>query len=140
MGRTYAVGSNGPEGKYIFTETTFDSLGRIYQKSNPYLWLNDPLETIYYTTFTYDGLSRVIDVATPDGYHIGTTYQGLKKVITNQRKYSTAYTYDVYQRLKKVEEPNSTVTEYTYDALGNLTQVIAAKNATTSRGTGRGRS
>jgi RHS repeat-associated protein len=79
----------------------------------------------------------VIDTVTPDNYHIGVIYRGLKKIVTNQRGKSTAYTYDVYQRLKKVEEDYNlstgqsySVTEYSYDTLGNLTQVIAAKSAT----------
>jgi hypothetical protein len=69
-------------------------------------------------------------------YHITTTYQGLKKIVINRRNKSTVYTYDVYQRLKKVEHYNKTtgqsysVTEYIYNTLGNLTQVVAAKGAT----------
>jgi YD repeat-containing protein len=51
-------------------------------------------------------------------------------VITDQNNHSTAYTFDVYQRLKKVEDPYGTITEYSYDTLSNLIQVIAAKNAT----------
>jgi hypothetical protein len=79
----------------------------------------------------------VADTVTPDGYHITTDYRGLKKIVTNQRGYATAYTYDVYQRLKKVEEDYNegtgasySVTEYAYNTLGNLTQVVAAKNLT----------
>jgi RHS repeat-associated protein len=71
------------------------------------------------------------------GYHIIATYQGLKKIVTNQRQKSSANAYDVYQRLKKVEQnynvstgQSYSVTEYTYDTLGNLIQVIAGKGAT----------
>ncbi len=124
MGRTYRVESTGPDGKRIVTDTLFDIIGRVWKRSNPYFF---GIDTPYHTTYTYDGLSRVVDILTPDNYHITTDYQGLKKVVTNQRGYSTAYTYDVYQRLKKVEDANGTATEYTYDALGNLIQVIAAK-------------
>ena len=134
LGRTYWVESTGPNGKRIIVETWYDELGRISDRSNPYFY---GIDAPYYNTFTYDGLSRVIDVWTPDNYHIGTSYQGLKKVVTNQRGVSTAYTYDVYQRLKKVEEnynpatgSSYSTTEYTYDTLGNLITVIAAKGAT----------
>ena len=48
--------------------------------------------------------------------------------MTIQRGYSTAYTYDLNQRLKKVEDPYATVTQYDYDTLGNLTHVKAAKD------------
>jgi RHS repeat-associated protein len=124
MGRTYWLESTGPDGKRIITQTQFDQLGRVWKKSNPYFY---GIDTPYLTTITYDGLSRVIDVLTPDNYHITTAYQGLKKVVTDPRGYSTAYTYDVYQRLKKVEDPYGTLTEYNYDTLGNLIQLIAAK-------------
>jgi RHS repeat-associated protein len=127
LGRTYWLEKTGPGGKRIITETWYDAIGRVLDKSNPYYY---GIDTPYYTTFTYDGLSRVIDILTPDNYHISTAYQGLKKVVTNQRGYSTAYTYDVHQRLKKVEDPYGTITEYSYDTLGNLIQVIAAKGNT----------
>jgi len=133
MGRTYWVRSSGPESKWIYTETQFDNLGRVWRKYNPRF--NTDSTPYPYTEFAYDGLSRVIETAIPDdddpsGFtYISTTYQGLKKVVTNQRGYSTAYTYDVYQRMRKVEDPYSTFTEYDYDTLGNLTQVRAAKDA-----------
>ena len=139
MGRTYWVSSSGPDGKSIVTETIFDEVGRVWKKSNPFYCYQSSCDPRYYTTNTYDGLSRVVDVEIPDTpyQHISTTYQGLKKIVTNQRGYSRAYTYDLNQRLKKVEEdydPASgsrySSTEYTYDALGNLTQVVAAKSGT----------
>jgi RHS repeat-associated protein len=139
LGRTYKVSSTGPGGKNIVTETSFDSLGRVWKKSNPrFCDANDEnCETRYDTVFSYDGLSRVVDTVTPEGYHITADYRGLKKIVTNQRGYATAYTYDVYQRLKKVEEDYNegtgasySVTEYAYNTLGNLTQVVAAKNLT----------
>jgi RHS repeat-associated protein len=125
--RTYWLESTGPDGKRIITETWYDNLGRVWKKSNPYFY---GIDTAYYTTSDYDGLSRVVDVLTPDSYHILTSYQGLKKVVTDQNNHSNSYTYDVYQRLKKVEDAYGTITEYSYDTLGNLIQVIAAKNAT----------
>jgi RHS repeat-associated protein len=134
MGRTYEVQGSGPEGKTIKTTSEFDSLGRVWRKSNPYLWLGVPLETQYYTTFTYDGLSRVIEVEMPDtpaNTFISTTYQGLRKVVEDQRGFFKANTYDVYQRLTKVEEYDEigagySTTEYKYDTMGNLIEVKAA--------------
>jgi len=127
LGRTYWVESTGPDGKRLITETWYDNLGRISDASNPYFY---GIDTPYYTTFVYDGLSRVIETYTPDDYYILTEYQGLRKVVTDQNDHSTAYTNDVYQRLRKVEDAYGTITEYNYDTLGNLIQVIAAKGNT----------
>ncbi len=56
-------------------------------------------------------------------------------MVANQRGFSTAYTYDIYQRLKKVEEDYNlgtgssySTTEYNYNTLGALITVIAASN------------
>jgi YD repeat-containing protein len=116
MGRIHNVSTTGPDGKYIATITEYDPLipGRVLRKSNPHY---GGIDTPYDTAFTYDGLSRIIDTLTPDNYHITTTHQGLKKVVTDQRNHPTAYTYDIHQRLKKVEDPYGTVTEYNYDPL-----------------------
>jgi len=83
---------------------------------------------------------RVIDVEIPDTpnyQHISTTYQGLKKIVTNQNGYSTTYTYDLNEKLRKVEEDYDPATgsrysstEYAYNTLGNLTQVVAANSGT----------
>jgi len=138
MGRTYSVWSSGPGGKFIGTMTEFDPLGRVYSKTNPYFYNPTPppgsYDPAYNTIFTYDGLSRVIKVEMPDtpaNTFINTTYQGLRKVVQNQRGFFTAYTYDVYQRLTKVEEYDHTgalysTTEYKYDTMGNLIEVKAA--------------
>jgi RHS repeat-associated protein len=123
LGRVYMNTSSGPDGKLIRTDTIYDFLGRVIRKYNPYF---EGIDTPYYTTFTYDGLSRVIDVQTPDDFHIGTSYQGLTKVVTDKRMNPTYYTYDVYQRLKSVVDADGIATEYSYDVLGNLTQVVAA--------------
>jgi YD repeat-containing protein len=131
MGRTYEVQTSGPGNDITITETAFDFLGRVSCKTNPYL---EGSYDVYCTYFIYDRLSRVTEVRLPDTpyRYIKTRYQGLKKIVTDQNNHSTAYTYDVYQRLVKVEEPTTpttTFTEYSYDTLGNLIQVRAAKDA-----------
>jgi RHS repeat-associated protein len=135
-GRTYRVANSwpavDPESKWTDIMTVYDPLipGRISSKSNPYICSTiSGCDPVYTTIFTYDGLSRVTRVEIPDtpaNRYIRTTYQGLKKIVENQRGYSTAYTYDVHQRLKKVEDHSGTATEYSYDTLGNLIQVKAA--------------
>ena len=134
LGRTYFAKTDGPEGKTIAVETLFDNIGRVWKQSNPYF----VGETKYYTVMTYDGLSRLTDTLKTDGYYIHTDYEGLRKVVSKQVTasdwQSTAYYYDLNQKLVKVGEGfelpgQETFTEYTYDILGNLTQVRAAKDA-----------
>jgi RHS repeat-associated protein len=137
LGRVYwAWNSSGtinePLSKLIITRTEYDSMGRVHYKSNPFYWENGVMDPIYDTFFTYDGLSRVTRVDIPDSpsnRSITTFYQGLKKTVVNPRGFPTDYTYDVYQRLKKVQDPFGTITEYKYDTLGNLIEVKAAVGA-----------
>jgi YD repeat-containing protein len=95
-------------------------------------------EPRYYTEFYYDGFSRLTDTVKTDLYQIHTDYEGLRKVVSKQVTaadwQSTAYYYDLNQKLVKVAEgfelpALETFTEYRYDTLGNLTQVRAAKDA-----------
>ena len=92
-----------------------------------------------YTEFYYDGLSRLTDTQKTDGYWIHTDYEGLRKVVSKQVTPTDwqliAYTYNLNQKLVKVEEGFElqgleTATTYAYDTLGNLTQVIAAVGKT----------
>jgi RHS repeat-associated protein len=134
MGRTYYAKTNGPEGRWIAVETVFDNIGRVWKQSNPF-FEGDPR---YYTEFYYDGFSRVTDTVKTDLYQIHTDYEGLRKVVSKQVTaadwQSTAYYYDLNEKLVKVAEgfelpALETFTEYRYDTLGNLTQVRAAKDA-----------
>ncbi len=123
LGRNFVICASGPDQKWINIVTLYDSLGRVWAKSNPYF----SGEMAYYTSFGYDGFSRQIDVLAPDGNHIIANYKGLDKTVTDQNGHTTTYTYDIYSRLKRVSDPNQTITEYSYDTLGNLIQVIAAQ-------------
>jgi RHS repeat-associated protein len=137
LGRTYLAMANGPEGKTIAIQTVFDNIGRVWKQSKPYFYGS---ETPYFVETTYDGFSRATDVKKLDGYYVHTAYQGLKKVVSKQASasvwHSTAYTYDLNQKLRMVEEDYNvstgssySSTHYVYDILGNLTQVRAAKDA-----------
>jgi hypothetical protein len=118
LGRTYFAKTNGPNGQWIAVETQFDNVGRVWKQSNPF-FIGD---TRYYTEFYYDGLSRVTDTLKTDGYYIHTDYEGLRKIVSKQVTgsdwQSTAYYYDLNQKLVKVGEGwgvqgQETFTEYT---------------------------
>ncbi len=125
LGRTSSVWTSGPDGKSIAVETDYDPVGRVSQKSRPYLY-GTAADPIYYTVFTYDGFSRITNTRNPDGGNISTTYMGQNKKVCDQLSHCTIYTYDVYKRLSQTQDANGASTTYTYDALGNLTKTVAA--------------
>ena len=127
LGRTYRVWSTGPEGKTIALDTYFDVMGRVSHKSNLYY---AGIDTPVYTSFQYDGLSRVTQTTSPDGGQVITSYQGLTRQVRDQRGCWTTSTYDVHNRLKTTRDALGTLTAYTYNTLGNLIQVVAAYGQT----------
>lgn len=143
LGRTWRGGRwNGSQ--WEVTDTQFDALGRTYRVSNPYA-AADLVGAVnpagVWTTTTYDALSRVLAVATPDNATVGTAYNGNQVVATDQAQKQRMSETDGLGRLKKVWEitaadsatvgvtfPNQTfnagyLTSYAYDALDNLTTV-----------------
>ena len=64
---------------WSITETQFDEIGRVKKTSNPFCTANltdaapSPGE---WTTTTYDGVGRVVQVSTPDSAHVDSYYWG----------------------------------------------------------------
>ena len=64
LGRSYQQQlTSDPEGT-VYTDTTYDNMGRVHSVSNPYRTTND--QTYGITTYTYDALNRVTQVLQPD--------------------------------------------------------------------------
>lgn len=152
LGRTVQSRSfeNGTD--YILVEQTYDAMGRAWKKSNPY---RPSSETAVWTTTTYDDLSRVIQVMTPDNAKVNTSYSGNKVTAKDQAlkdresttdafgrlvqviedpgtgglNYQTAYAYDVLDNLLTVTHGSQTRT-FTYDSLKRLTQVVNPESGT----------
>ncbi len=138
-----------PSGE-TYVDTTFDSLGRMYTRTNPYRSTSDP--TYGQDTYSYDALNRVTKVMHSDSsysqvaYGSGTqlcaasTYgYGYPTLATdesgNQRRTFT----DSLGRVIEVDEPdpsngNSLMlnTCYAYDAQGNLTGVVQGSETRSS--------
>jgi RHS repeat-associated protein len=127
LGRVYTTRSSGPDGKTIAIDVDFDNVGRTAWKSKPYFL---GIETPLYTTFEYDGFSRLTATTFPDASQTLVAYQGLTRQTRDQNGRWTISLYDVYGRLKRTTDPDSTATEYAYDTLGNLIQVDAAVGRT----------
>jgi RHS repeat-associated protein len=146
LGRVVQTQAQGETGYVVITSTvTYNNCGMI-DKEYVAQVLNSANVSGYkapdanwkYTSYDYDGLERVNTQTNADGTTISHDYStAWQDLVTNARGYKTKYFYDAFQRLIKVEELNAShqlyaTTEYTYDVLGNLTQVEDEDGNTTS--------
>jgi RHS repeat-associated protein len=136
--------NSDPQG-VVYTDTTYDALGRVSTVSNPYRTGTDATTSTGTTTYGYDALSRKITVTYPQtgtGTSVLTTaYCGPSTLVTDPTGKWRRSRVDGLGRLVEVDEPNSPtatvnisgcpgtgepiwVTSYTNDALGNLTNVV----------------
>jgi YD repeat-containing protein len=123
-------------GGNIFTDVTYDAVGRKATVSNPYRSVGDPTYGI--TSYQYDALGRVVLEIPPDGSsssnNVSTNYQGNCATVTDQAGKQRKSCTDGLGRLVQVfESPNSLnyETDYQYDALGDLTRIDQKGNAPT---------
>jgi RHS repeat-associated protein len=111
------------------TDTQYDALGRVWRVSNPYF--SSGAATAVnpsgrWTTTTYDALGRVGAVAKPDGATVSSSYYGNQVTVTDAQSKVKRTVSDALGHLKQVvEDPFGAafVTNYDYDALGNLRKV-----------------
>jgi RHS repeat-associated protein len=123
----------------ITTTTTYDTLGRVTQTSNP----ARSGDTLYYTAYAYDGLNRVIDVqSTFDSAQNQTSYSGNLATVVDAAGNTKKLQVDAAGRLIQVtEDPNGFgyVTSYLYDVLDDLKQVSQGSQTRTLTFDSRGR-
>jgi RHS repeat-associated protein len=105
--------------------TTYDAMGRVASVSNPFAAGGTPL---YWTSYSYDALGRTTTVTLPDGQTTQSSYSGNSVIVTDQVNRKTQQLMDGLDQLVRVNEQDSSgnltqATNYTYDALGNLTEV-----------------
>ncbi|NOT63483.1 MAG: RHS repeat-associated core domain-containing protein [Acidobacteria bacterium] len=137
LGRTYRSATYEGSSNWAIAETQLDGLGRVAQVSNPYRATNPNNSTApanTWTITTYDALSRVFTVQTPNTAAITTTYNGNAVTVADPAGKQRRSLTDALGRLIRVDEPNSSnslgtiaaptqPTSYAYDALGNLRKV-----------------
>jgi RHS repeat-associated protein len=131
--------TSDPQGT-VYTDTTYDGLGRIRTVSNPYRSGSDPTTTLGTTTYFYDALSRKCLEVPPDGTlptgnicpstqpanDLFTTYYGSTTTVTDQTNRSRASATDGLGRLTQIFEDPAGVnyeTDYVLDPLSNLLSV-----------------
>jgi RHS repeat-associated protein len=105
--------------------TTYDAMGRAASVSNPFTAGGTPGLT---TGYTYDVLGRTTLVTLPDNQTLQTIYNGNSVITIDQVNRKTQRLTDGFGRLITVNEQDASgfltqATNYSYDVLGNLTQV-----------------
>ncbi len=138
LGRTVKVESGNATTTVSVAETEYDScacspLGKVKRVSQPYA----PGGTVYWTTYTYDGIGRTVSVA-----HAGNTgtsgyvYEGNTVKTTDAAGKWKKFTLDAMGNLTKATEPNpaggaDVDSNYSYNVHTQLTQVTMTRGATT---------
>jgi RHS repeat-associated protein len=124
-------------GQWVSTETDFDNLGRLKDRSSP---TTGSTTTAYYTTASYDLLDRVTSVSRPISSTNSTLeytnygYQGRKATIQDPKGYTTTRQIDVIGELGIVTDPDGvSKTTYGYDPFSNLTSITDPANNPTTR-------
>src|SRR5262245_7627317 len=129
LGRAWRGGHYEGPNSWSVKDTEYDPLGRVKRVTNPYIAANLSGATpgnAAWTTTTYDDLNRVLAVTAPDGATVETIYGGNQVTVndpTNKKRRSVT---DALGRLARVvEDPDGVAfqTDYSYDTLGNLTEV-----------------
>ncbi len=140
--------TSDPQGT-VYTDTTYDGLGRVRTVSNPYRSGSDPTTTAGTTTYFYDALSRKCLEVPPDGTlptgnvcsstqpanDLFMAYSGSTTTVTDQTGRSRASVLDGLGRLMQVFENPTGLnyeTDYTYDPLNDLLSVNQKGGSTNS--------
>jgi YD repeat-containing protein len=141
LGRTSQTQLNSDPSGTTYALTTYDALGRKSQVYNPTrcssITTNCDNETTWgVSTTKYDPLNRVTSVVEQDGSTVSTNYSAFPcTTVTDEAGNSRQSCVDGLGRMTSVlEDPGSSphlnyTTDYTYDALGNLTYVNQIGNS-----------
>jgi len=139
--------NSDPQG-VVYTDTTYDALGRVSTVSNPHRTGTDITTTTGTTTYGYDSLGRKTLETYPDNSVLTTAYCGPSTLVTDPTNRWRRSRADGLDHLVEVDEPNAIgasvastgcpgsgepiwVTSYGYDTLGNLSSVL--QNGSRSR-------
>ncbi|HEX4030048.1 MAG TPA: RHS repeat domain-containing protein [Terracidiphilus sp.] len=157
LGSVLSVSTSDPSGPDNVV-TTYDGMGNVLTASNPYRSVSDT--TYGVISYTYDALGRKIFELAQDGTsrkqwcydgqpsmgqtnchpHLGSVTTGTWVDYTDENGNSWQMTYNALGQLTEVMEPNgvnqtpSMETDYTHDALNNLTGVTQWGGAHASAG------
>lgn len=120
----------------------YDSRGQLYKSYMPF-FVNKRERPFWYkghffqflplsqaVEYQYDALGRLTQQQNPDGTSLSLSYSGWTENHVDSNIHKIAYTKDAYNRITEIREYLDTgeyyLTQYSYDAKGNLTRI---KNA-----------
>jgi RHS repeat-associated protein len=118
------------DGAGVTTDATYDALDRIETRTFP-------ADSTQNVTYTYDkttglfgaGIGRLSTMTDAAGY-VNLDYDGFGHVLSTRRyvggtdETNVNYAYDAYGRLKGLTYPSGVYIGYTFDASGNISEVV----------------
>ncbi|MBN3759429.1 RHS repeat-associated core domain-containing protein [Burkholderia sp. Ac-20365] len=110
--RGLKTASQYSDGSHTITNS-YDGLGQLTQTSAAGRTMR----------YTRDAAGNVTDIAWPDGFHVGTTFDSYRRplqLLENGTTNLAKYTYDALNRRTQVDLGNGTRTELAYDDQGGL--------------------
>jgi len=117
LGRSIRKVAQGFDGRWIYSDTEYDNLGRVKRQSEPYY----SGDSKHWTTLSYDILGRVISTNLPGVSTPATVaYTGFTTVTTNPKAQTKTETKNALGELVDVYDNLSGHLSYEYDAQGNL--------------------
>ena len=118
--------TSDPDGA-VYTNTKYDSLGRVASVSNPYRFPSDGTSGV--TRYTYDALSRKAVVSEPDGNTKQACFNGIR---TNGQSNCRASLLGSVSAWEDDADENQNDWQRTQNALGQMTHVFEPSGASNS--------
>jgi RHS repeat-associated protein len=139
LGNLVQVKTPSYDGKQVVSNFFYDSLNRVRATQNAYFdafstAISTPSVSEKYTNYTYDALSRVVNVTNPDYTNVTIVFSRSNISTYDENRHRKDYVVDAYDRIMAVKEYNIDsilndgvvsvyATAYGYDGADNLVQI-----------------
>lgn len=118
-----ALGGGSMVAPTIYQDIEYDSRGQVARKSRPYAV---GAAKVYWISYTYDTLGRVIQENAADSSISKITYAGLTTTTTNARNQSRSEVRNEAGQLVTITDAAGKTLTRSYDAVGNMVKTIDA--------------
>jgi YD repeat-containing protein len=128
LGRKIKTQKIAFDGRKIFEDIEYDEKGNKVRVSTPYFEYDTPL----YINYSYDDINRLIEIDSPAAHDNRASdtirYYNYSTTKTNAKNQTKTTTVNAIGKVVNIDD-GSTI-NYTYDATGNLSKTVDAKNNT----------